>query len=306
MKFKFCIPFLILGIFLSGCSAGPEPEPDTTIIAATTYPVYLLAQEVTRGAEGVEVRLVVDQELSCVHNYTLTMQDMQVVEDADLILISGAGLEDFLSDVLAGKTTVDCSEGVPLLEGACSHGEHEHEESSSHHHHHDVDPHIWMSPENAAIMTENIGAALAESDPEQGQLYTENASSAAAQLRAFGSEMRQRLEILPCREIITFHDGFGYFAQSMGLTVLMAVEEEEGGEAPARTLATVIELVKEHRLPGIFTEINGSDSAAQTIARECGIQTAPLSMCMSGNGGGIAAYQAVIEANVMTILEVYG
>ena len=82
------------------------------------------------------------------------------------------------------------------------------------------------------------------------------------------------------------------------------MEEEEGGEAPARTIARIEQLVREHHLPAIFTEVNGSSATAETIARECGIQTRPLSMCMSGEGGGLDAYKTVLQNNADTLLEV--
>ena len=46
--------------------------------------------------------------------------------------------------------------------------------------------------------------------------------------------MKTSLESLSCRELITFHDGFSYFADAFDLTILRAMEEEAGSEASAR------------------------------------------------------------------------
>ena len=303
---KLCCLLLGLLLFIPGCGNQHTSLDDGALqAAATTYPVYLLTQAVTEGVEGVEVSLVIDQEVSCLHNYTLTMQDMTTVEKADVLVLNGAGMEDFLSDVLDGRQTIDSSQGIELL---CPEEAHEHEEEhddhDDHDHHHDQDPHIWLDPLNAAEMAQNIAAGLSALDPDNEAAYLANANAISDELTQFHEEM---LALLGDGDydLITFHDGFGYFAASFGMHLLAAVEEEEGSEASAKTIVEITELVKEHDLPAVFTEENGSDATAQVICRECGIDTYTLSMGMSGNGGGLAAYEAIIRGNIETILEAY-
>lgn len=300
----FCMILAVL-ILLPGCgNSSAKTEDNNTIkAAATTYPVYLLAQAVTDGIDGVSVSLVIDQQVSCLHDYTLTMRDMEAVERADVLLINGAGLEDFLDDVLDGRTTIDCSAGIDLLSSEEEHKEdsdHDHEED----HHHDQDPHIWMDPRNAAIMAQNLAEGLAQIDPDHADAYRANADAVTTDLTNFRQELLDDLNGKTIN-LITFHDGFGYFAESFGLHLLAAVEEEEGSEASAKTIVEITQLVNKYQLPAIFTEINGSNATAKAIARECNIQVFSLSMCMSGDGGGLAAYKAVIQGNIETILEAY-
>ncbi len=313
MKHKLFCLILAAFLLLPGCgSSSAKSEDESTIkAAATTYPVYLLAQAVTDGVDGISVSLVIDQQVSCLHDYTLTMRDMEAVERADVLLINGAGLEDFLDDVLDGRNTIDCSTGISLLSSEEEHEEGQEEDSDHDHdhdhedgHHHDQDPHIWMDPRNAAVMAQNLAEGLAQIDPDHADAYRANADAITADLTDFRQELLDRLEGKNIN-LITFHDGFGYFAESFGMHLLAAVEEEEGSEASAKTIVEITQLVNEHQLPAIFTEVNGSDATAKAIARECDIQIYPLSMCMSGNGGGLAAYKAVIQSNIETILEAY-
>lgn len=298
MKRTFLSLLLCALLLLPGC--GGHTQADGALrVAATTYPVYLLAQAVAGGAEGVEVSLVIDQQVSCLHDYTLTMKDMEAVERADVLVLNGAGLEDFLEDVLEGRTAIDCSEGIELLESGEEH-DHGHEDG----HHHEEDPHIWMDPLNAARMAQNIAAGLSALAPEHGAEFEANARAVSAELEQLHTELLNELDGAEYG-LVTFHDGFGYFARSFGLDLLAAVEEEEGSEASAKTIREIVALVEEYDLPAVFTEVNGSDATAQVIGRECGVGTYPLSMCMSGEGGGLAAYEAVIRQNVETILEAY-
>ncbi len=308
MKKTLLSLLICAALALSGCGARQDHADSAALqVAATTYPVYLLTQAVTEGIDGVEVKLVIDQQVSCLHNYTLTMQDMEAVEKADVLVENGAGLEDFLDDVLDGRDVIDASTGISLLDGDAHNDDdddgHDHAELE-HDHVHEEDPHIWMDPRNAAVMVQNIAAGLAETDPERADEYRANARTAADELISFHQEMLDKLGGSHY-DLITFHDGFAYFADSFGMHLLAAVEEEEGSEASAKTIKAIVALVEENDIPAVFTETNGSDATAQVICRECGIQTYPLSMCMSGDGGGLAAYEAVIRGNIETIMEAY-
>lgn len=98
-------------------------------------------------------------------------------------------------------------------------------------------------------------------------------------LQAYGE---QQLADIRHREIITFHDGFSYLAEDWDIVILKAVEEESGSEASAGELIEIIGMVREHQLPAVFTEANGSTAAAEIISRETGIDIYTLDMAMSG------------------------
>ena len=101
-----------------------------------------------------------------------------------------------------------------------------------------------------------------------------------------------------CRDLITFHDGFSYFAQAFDLTILEAIEEESGSEASAKELIHLIQEVEHHHLPAIFTEISGSVSSAEIIARETGCGVFPLDMAMAADSYFDAMYH-----NINTVKE---
>lgn len=302
--------YLIAG--MCGCSTSPDNQDNTLTVAATTYPVYLLASAVAEGVDGIEVTAVVNQAVSCVHDYTLTIRDMKIIEQADCILLSGAGLEDFMEDAIGDRTAIDCSEGITLLCADEGHN-HDHEsadEDDHHDHNHDhgeFDPHIWMSPENAALMTENIAAALAELDPDHSEVYLVQGERQAELLREFSHWCHEELEELSCRDLITFHEGFGYLAESCHLHILSAIEEEAGSEASAQKIVELVELIDTHNIPVIFVEQDGSDATALAIQRECGVEVASLSMLMNGEDySSKHNYISLMTKNIETIKEVLG
>ena len=284
--FLLLLPLLLLW----GCT--PKPSAD---IAATTLPVYDFTSALCQGTPLTVTRLVTE-EVSCLHNYSLNVRQVQAAEAADVIVQSGAGLEEFLHDVLENKSVIDASEGIDLL---CAEEDEDHHEHHAHEgHSHEEDPHIWLSPENAALMAENICRGLCQHYPQYQGVFQSNLPGLLEQLASLQAYGEQELAGLSCREMIPFHDGFSYFARSFGLTIVEAVEEESGSEASARELIHLIELVREHNLPAIFIEKNGSSSAASILSRETGAKVYTLDMAMSGSSYFDAMYH-----NIDTIKE---
>ena len=277
---------------LTGCAAGPHAD-----IAATTLPVAEFTHRLCQGT-GLTVTRLVTEPVSCLHDYSLNVSQVKAAEAAKTIVISGAGLEDFLEGVIDEEKTIDASAGIPLLCGEDHNGEHEEEHKG---HHHEEDPHIWLSPAGAAKMAENICTGLSQRYPEHAQIFADNLTPLLEELDALQRYGDDTLSSLSCRELITFHDGFSYFAQSFGLTILAAVEEESGSEASARELIELIRLTREHGLPAIFTEVNGSPSAASVLSRETGAAVCSLDMAMAGDSYFDAMYR-----NIDTVKEALG
>ncbi len=285
---KKTIFICILAALLSLPSCAPAGEEARLTVVCTTYPVYLFASAITEGVDGVAVERLDTGSTSCLHDYTLSMEDMKKLERADVIALNGAGLEEFLEDALATSdaAVIDCSVGVELLENLSHHHDEDEEDHDGHDHGH-WDPHYWMDPENISIMVANLEDGLAQNDPDYTALYEENARRAGIALRSYQriiqdvwDEYSPQLEGRPA--LITFHDGFQYFAKAWGIELLASIEEEAGSEASAKEIVEITKLVKEYNIPVIFTEVNGSDATAQAIARETGCRVAQLTMLMDG------------------------
>ena len=286
MKYLKILIAVTLSVLLCGCAGSAGNGR----IAATTLPVWEFSSRLCAGTPITVTRLVTEQ-VSCLHDYSLNVRQVKAAESAETIIISGAGLEDFLDDLLVNASVIDASEGVGLLCGE----EHENE------HHHEEDPHIWLSPENAQVMARNICAGLSVRYPAYKNTFEANLTVLLRDLDTLRQYGEDTLSTLKCRNLITFHDGFSYFADFFGLTIVKAVEEESGSEASARELIELITLVEEQSLPAIFTEASGSTSAAGIIARETGCGVFTLDMAMAGDSYFDAMYH-----NIDTIKEALG
>ena len=286
---RFLIILMTLLILISsiGCSSQ-----ETADLVATTLPVYDFTTQLCQGTDLYIGRLITEN-VSCLHDYTLQVSQMKMVEEADSIIISGAGLEDSFGNILSGCNIIDSSTGIVsgCVGHTINHGEH----------HHETDPHIWLDPTNAKRMAQNICDELCLLYPEYQSTFQQNLTLLIEKFDALQKYGNAQLSALSVRELITFHDGFGYFAESFNLTILEAIEEESGSEASAAEIIHLIDLVETHSLPAIFIETNGSDACAGIIHNETGADIYALDMAMSGTSYFDAMYH-----NIDTIKEALG
>ena len=287
----------LTGLLLLLCGCGSQ-EPQAQI-AATTAPVYDFTTQLCRGT-GLSVTRLVTEQVSCLHDYSLNVRQVKAAEAAEVVVISGAGLEEFLEGIIDSGKTIDASLGISLLCPEEGHG-HDHGHDDDHGHHHEEDPHIWLSPANAKTMAVNICAGLSQAYPQHAAVFAGNLEALTTRLEELERYGNESLADLSCRDLITFHDGFAYLAEGFDLTILEAVEEESGSEASAQDLKHLIEDVEHHHLPAIFTEVSGSDSAARVIARETGVKIYALDMAMAGDSYFDAMYH-----NIDTLKEALG
>lgn len=269
--------FLILAMLLSGCQAAPAAQ-----VAATTLPVYEFTSRLCQGA-GITVARLVTEPVSCLHDYSLGVAQLRTLEGAELVVISGAGLEDFLPLEAADKV-LDASRGIELLPGPDG----------------EPDPHIWLSPACARQMAQNICDGLCVRYPAQKSVFRDNLASLLSDLTALEDYGREALAPLAQKGLLPFHDGFSYFARDFGLNVLASIEEESGSEAPAALLIQLSGIVEAENLPAIFVEMNGSDAAAGIISRETGVPIFSLDMAMAGD-----SYFDALYRDIDTIREAY-
>lgn len=281
---------LIALTFLLGGCAPYEPAQ----VAATTLPVWEFTTRLCQGT-GISVTRLVTEQVSCLHDYSLSVNQVKAAEAAEVVVISGAGLEEFLQDVIDESKVIDSSAGIDLICAQEEDHDHEHEHEG---HHHESDPHIWLSPIHGKTMANNICQGLSQAYPSHAETFSQNLVSLLSDLDALQVYGEMALSGLSCRELVTFHDGFSYLADSFDLTILEAVEEESGREASARELIHLVEIVESHHLPAIFTEKSGSVSASGIIARETGCGQFALDMAMAGD-----SYFEAMYHNIDTIQE---
>ena len=291
-------------------------------VLCTTFPIHQIARNVAQGRAGVDLQLMLPAGMGCPHDYALTPLDMRKLAGADVLVVNGLGLEDFLgAPVLAahpGLATIDGSAGIPdLLEYAHEHSEAEegrdHEEAAEsdrgehgHPRHEGVNPHLFASPRQAARIALNVAAGLSKADPEGADLYSRNAQAYANRLNALADEMAALGQTLKNNRIVEPHGVFDYLARDMGLEVV-AVLRPHGQEPSAAEMLELVREIRAERAGAIFTEPQYSAKVGAALARETGLPTATLDPVATGpDAAPLDYYETAMRQNMEVLRATLG
>ena len=287
--FRYRIPIFILSILFMVCSfvsvGSAASETKDIKIVASFYPMYIMAKNVVKDVPGVSVQNLTPPLTGCLHDYTVTTNDMKKLADAQVFVANGAGMESFLDKIIAQHPNIKIIQlagGIPLIKGEGNEGD---------------NPHLWVSISNAIMQVKNLGKAMGEFDLNHKELYAKNAANYVAKLETLSQKMHSELASYKGRAIITFHEAFPYFAQEFGLNIAAVVEREPGSEPSAKELADTIELIKKNGIPALFSEPQYSGAAAETIAKETGAKVYTLDPAVTGPDD-YDAYINIMENNL--------
>ena len=274
---------LLFGLSLvAGCSpaADKTEEKGKLSVYASFYPMYDFAQKV--GGDRVEVHNMVPPGTEP-HDWEPAPSDIANLEDADVFVYNGAGMEHWVDKVLASLgnkelVAVEASKGLALLEGHDEHeGEEEHAgEVEEEHEGEEHDPHVWLSPKNAKQEMANIKEALVKADPANKDYYEQNYQKYAAEFDALDKEFREALSPLPDKDIIVSHQAFGYLCADYGLNQVAIEGLSPDSEPDPARMAEIIDFTKEHQVKVIFFEELVSPKVAQAVADATAAETEVL------------------------------
>ena len=287
---------LLLVLVLFPCLALSET------VVTSFYPVWIMTLNLTRGLEDhVTVRNLAAPSVGCLHDYQLQTSDMKVLSGADAFVVNGAGMEAFLPEIaraLPHLPVIEASEGIDLLENGDAVEILESEEE-------EVNSHLWLDPVRAVRMAENIAAGLVRLMPEDEAVISANLQDYRSRLEILDQRLREGLEDLPRRDIVTFHEAFPYFAAAYGLHVVAVVSKEPGEVlTPAQMSVLVREIIRLGN-PPLFVEPQYTDLSAQTLSRETGSSVWSLDPMVTGPEENVPFdyYETVMLQNMETLID---
>ena len=276
---KSCFIGMVLLVFfvsINSCKSGDEPQgeisPKYKLKVLTSFlPIYVFTLNVVKGASDVEVDVLIPPELVGPHDYEPTPSDLKKIDDANIFIVNGLGIETFLRKVKTVKPDVEiveASHGIQTLPDILP--GRDHTDDGHGHHHEGINPHVWVSPYLAARMVHNIAEALAGIDLKNASIYRENAAKYMAELEKLGDEFKNSLLFVQKRKVVTIHNAFDYLARDVGFEVVAVLRVDVRSEPRAAELARIAEIIKTGGVPGIFMEPQFSSKLAEVLSKETG------------------------------------
>lgn len=285
--------FLLTGIMLlCGCTqnetgSGSFQEEDKIAVVTTIYPMYDFVSNIAKDRAEIINLVPAGTEP---HDFELSTRDMQLMEQADMFVYNGAGMEHFVDKTLEAVS----NEKLVVVEAA----EQINAESAQADSDVEEDPHTWLSPVNAIAEAEAIKDAFIRLDEENADYYQENFEAYKEKLEALDAQYREELKNLSKDTIVVAHEAFGYLCAEYGLKQ----EAIEGlipeSEPDAARMKELIDFSREHEIKVIFFEELVSPKVAQAIADEVGAETAVLNPIE-----GLTAEQQEAGLDYISIME---
>jgi ABC-type Zn uptake system ZnuABC Zn-binding protein ZnuA len=249
----------------------------------------------------MNVSLMLPAQLGCPHDYVLTPQDMQKLAKADILIINGLGMEEFIGAPLAKANPqlkiINSSAGIRNIIQYKAVG---HE--NGHHHHAGANPHLFASPRMAALLAKNIANELAKIDPAGSKLYFSNARAYAEKMNKLAEDFSAMVKKRKNNRIVTQHGVLDYLARDTGLKVVAVVQPHAGQEPSASEMLEIIQAAKHKKAGAIFTEPQYPEKIGRTIGKEAGIANATLDPVATGPENAPLNYYETIMRKNLTIL----
>ncbi|MDF2542747.1 MAG: hypothetical protein K0S47_2465 [Herbinix sp.] len=269
--------------------------------------MYIAALNVLDSSDEIEVENLTTSATGCLHDYTITTEDMKKLADADVFIINGGDMESFLSDIVKNYPdlyVINASEGISLLsereetaENTSGLGDTEDEANA----------HVWLNPLLYQAQIENIKNGILEylkqEDKDESNLVTlinNNTETYLSKVKSIDIRLDEELQGIKKEGVVIFHDAFAYLADRIGLPVYHTVEIESDTALNASEIADIIKLVQDGKVKLLFTELQYSDTIANRIEEETDAKVYIIDSGVTGDGSK-DSYLKAMEHNLSVL-----
>ena len=252
-------------------------------IVTTFYPIYIMTANITQGANNIELVNMADVNVGCIHDYTLQTSDMKKIENADVIIQNGLGLESFMDKIISAYPelkVIDSSADI----------------SNKIQDENETNPHIWTSIENYIKQVETICQKLCEYDNKNAEAYKANCESYLQKINQEKQKYETELQKISGEKVICLNEGLEYLLKELKMQVTQVETNHEESTMSAETLKNLIEKMKNENIKIIVVDKADNIKNAETLANETGAKIYKLDSGLTGETNN-NAYIDKLEAN---------
>jgi zinc transport system substrate-binding protein len=302
MKNKYVFVAVMLGLILfAGVgltslyvagSAAIERGEELTIVTSF-YPMYIATANVVGDTSGVVLENLSEPQTGCLHDFQLTAEDMKLLSTADIFIVNGGGIENFMEEV------AESYPDLAILE-ACANTDliSENDEDNAH---------AWMSVAAYETQIQTITAGLVEIDPNNRENYEANELAYLEKLDALKTRQENLKEDLEGQKnnVILFHEAFDYVAKDYGLRVSCELDLDEESQTSAGDVEKVIAAINESGASVILAEELYGRSLAEAVQREADVKVVYLDPLNRGEYAN-DSYLDGMSKNIDLLEQIFG
>jgi len=257
MKLKI-LAFIVLTIFFAGCTQKKQVA-EKPIISVSILPQKYFTEKIV--GNHFHINVLVPPGASPASYEPTPKQMVDLSNSLVYFKIGYIGFElNWINSMGADFPEVkfiDTSEGIEFSESEETHGDHKH---------HRIEPHIWMSPKNAKVISANILKSILEMDPKNADLYNSNYNIFINEIDSVNQIIENKLKNIGSKDFIIYHPALTYFAKDYGLNQYAL--EIDGKEPSAKQMQELINLAYEQNIKIIFVQKQFNQGEAKTLEKE--------------------------------------
>lgn len=282
---KLLIFIVLIAIVFAGCSNKGNTinnQGDKVLAYASFYPLYFLSEEI--GGDYVETKIVVPHGVDS-HDYEPSMNQLKELSKAQIFIYNGANFESWVDKLIGSiveeAVTLNASEYSELIavDGK-------------------VDPHLWLNPENMIKVGEAIKDRFIDLDEKNKAYYEANYNKLKNRLKDLDNRFFEELKEKKIDSIIVSHRAFEYMAKRYGFNQIPVAGISPEQEPSPRTIAEIIDVVKEKDHKYIFLETVASPKTVEVISMETNLETLVLNPIE-----GLTEEEVANGENYITLME---
>ena len=271
MKKVLSIILIILIIFiLTGCNEE-KINSENFKITTSFYPMYIIALNLTKDAKNIELNNMTDSSIGCLHNYTLTTNDLKKIQESDILVINGLGLEEKILNTV-NKTNsnikvIDSSDNIDekdIISG------------------NNVNPHIWTSINLYKNQVETISENLINLDENNREIYVKNTEEYINKLNELENRENTVKEKMANVEVVVFSESLEYLIKEMNINYsIFSIGHEESGVS-SEELGEIIDEINNKNIKAILIDKEDSKAIANSVSAETGATIYEMDSCLTG------------------------
>ena len=309
------MPVRLLGLLIIAAAMAMAPAgaisaaPASAALRVVTTTTDLAALAAAVGGDLVSVESIVPPATDP-EAFEPRPGDSDKVRRAALLVRVGLGYDYWLDALInslgdkrlmrGGDAYLDASAGIPLLEirgqSVVNEGGHSHGVAN---------PHYWLDPENAVIVTAGIAEALVRLAPEQRERIVANRERFLAELRLSRQRWSDRLAPFAGVKLIAYHNSWPYFARRFRLDVVDFVEPNPGVAPSPAHLSRLISEGRKAQVRAIVHEPYEPEDASRLVARKLDVPLVLLAVSVD-SVPGTKDYLSLLEHNVAALAKALG
>lgn len=267
--------------FFPGCKLNTSENKKLTV-GATIFPFYDAVKNI--GKDKLEVVLILEAG-SSPHDYTVKPDDIKKLQGTKIIFYNDFGLDDWAIKIATETKAKIINVSKNLEDIFKKNGN---------------NPHFWLSPELFAKQCLIILEELKQLDPENASFYEQNYNDYIEGILQNGELLKEEMQKIKNKNIITFHDAFLYFADYFGLNIAGVIEASPGEMPTPKRILQIEETIKELEIKSVYKEPQQSSEIYKALVEDTNVKV--ITIDPIGDNKIIASYNDLIKYNVENII----